>query len=241
MALRDHDRVVAEFVAQARQQARPQQRADGVQDEERDQPHPGPAGDDVDDRGGDGQELGDHHGGPGELAAPALDARHVAAAAVAPAGQQRDDPLAPQPACPPVEHVELHQPGDGGQQHHDQRPVPDPDEGRGGDDGRGVPVQHLEQHRMGADQRGHERQQGPVVDAAEHDAGPAQDVDPARPPGPRYPRVIPGPARSSRGLPGRSGICGGGSAPSASPASRVCASSSTRSRYTETRLIPSLT
>src|SRR5262249_42546086 len=77
-----------------------------------------------DDRAGDGQEGGDHHGGPGELAAPALHAGHVLGPAVTPAAQQRDDALAPQPARPPEERIELYQPEEGGQQHHDQRPVP---------------------------------------------------------------------------------------------------------------------
>ena len=185
-----HHRVVAEGVAEAGQRARPQQRADDVQDDEREQPHPGPAGDDEDDRVGDGQERGDHHGGPGELAAPAPHPAHVLGPAVASAGQQRDDAFAPQPARPPVERIELHYPGDGGQQHHDQRPVPDPGERRGGDDRLGTPVQQLQQDRMGADQGGAERQHGPVEDAAERDAGPAQDVGPPRLAGPRHPRVV---------------------------------------------------
>ena len=189
-ALRHDHRVVAEFVAEARQRARPHQRADDVQDDEGEKPHPGPAGDDVDDRAGDGQEVGDHHGGPGELAAPAVHAVHVLGPAVAPPGQQRDDALAPQPARPPVERVELHQPGDGGQQHHDQRAVPDPGERGGGDDPLGAPVQQHEQHRVGADQGGAERQHRVVEDAAERDAGPAQDVRQPRLAGPRHPGVV---------------------------------------------------
>ena len=65
-------------------------------------------------------------------------------------------------------------------QRHDQRSVPDAGERRGRDDRLGAPVQQLGHHRMGTDQRCPERQQRPVVDAAEHDAGPAQDVDPPR-------------------------------------------------------------
>src|SRR5439155_1669853 len=72
-ALGHHDRVVAQRVAEADQHGRPQHRADGVQDDEREQAHPGPARDDVDDRVGDRQELGNDHGRPGEHARPAQD------------------------------------------------------------------------------------------------------------------------------------------------------------------------
>src|SRR5947208_2532385 len=189
-ALGHHDRMVAERVAKASQHGRPQQRADGVQDDECEQAHPGPARDDVDDRVGDGQELGDDHGRPGELAAPALHPGHVLVPAVAPAAEQDDHPLAPEPARPPVERIELHDPDEGGQQHHDKRPVPDPGERGGGDDPLGAPVQQHKEHRMGADEGGAERQHRPVEDAAEHDARPAQDVGPPRLAGPRDPRIV---------------------------------------------------
>ncbi len=155
--------------------------------------HPGPAGDNVDDRVRDRQERRDHHGGPGELAAPPVHAAHVLGPAIALAGQQRDDALAPEPARPPVEQIEFHQPGDRGEEYHQQRPVPDAGERRGRDDGLGAPIQHFEQHRMGTNQGGTERQQRVVVKSAQRDAGPQQDVDAARPPGPGNPRVIPRP------------------------------------------------
>ncbi len=186
-----HHRVMAKLPAKACQHARPQQRADQVQDQERDQAHPGPARDDVDDRVRDRQEGGDHHRWPGEPGAPPVHASHVPGPSVAAAGKQRDDALPPQPARPPVERMELHQPWDCGEQHHGPRPVAHLGERRAGDDSLGAPVQQHEQHRVGADQRGAERQQRPVVDPAEHDPGPAGDVHCPRAPGPRRPRVLP--------------------------------------------------
>src|SRR4029077_19392298 len=115
---------------------------------------------------------------------------HVLVPAVAPAAEQGDHPLAPETPRPPVERIELHDPDDGGQQHHDHRPVPDPGERGGGDDPLGAPVQQHKEHRVGADEGGTERQGRPVEDAAEHDARPAQDVGPPRLAGPRYPRVV---------------------------------------------------
>ncbi len=54
----------------------PQQRADGVKDQERHPAHPGRPGRRVHDHVRHWQERRDHDGGPGELPAPALDPRH---------------------------------------------------------------------------------------------------------------------------------------------------------------------
>ncbi len=110
---------------------------------------------------------------------------------LAPPGEEVDDPLAPQPAGPPVDDVELHQPGDRGEQHHDERAVPHARERRGRHDRLGRPVQQHADHRVRADQARPPRQDRQVVQAAEGDRRPARDVDPARLALPGQPGVAP--------------------------------------------------
>jgi hypothetical protein len=104
-------------------------------------------------------------------------------------GPQHDDALAPQPARPPVHRIDQHQADKSREQHHHQRPVPDPGERRRGHDRLGRPVQQLQHDRVGADQPGPERQQQQVVQAAERDGRPAGDVGRPRLAGPRQPRI----------------------------------------------------
>ena len=145
----------------------------------------------IDDRVGNRQERGDHDHGPGEPGPPPFDPVDVALPAISAAGQQRDRALSPQLARPPVQRIELHDARNGGEQHYQQRSVPDPRE-RGGDHDRlrGA-VQHLQQDRVGADQLGPERQHQEEVQPAQRDGCPTGDVRRAGPSGPRQPWVIP--------------------------------------------------
>src|SRR5215469_15257417 len=92
--LRRDDRVVTEGVSEPGEQTGPQQRADDVQDEEGNQPHPGPASNEKNDRPRDRQESADHHGWPGKPPSGLLDARHVPDDASA-ARKGHDEALAP--------------------------------------------------------------------------------------------------------------------------------------------------
>src|ERR1700722_10141901 len=127
--------MLPERPAEARQQAGPGERADRVEYQERHPAHPRPPGHRVDDRARDWQEHRDDYRRPREPAAPAVhpgdELLPAPALPLTSPGEEVEYLLAPQPAGPPVDDVELHQAWNRGEQDDDQRAVPHAGERRG--------------------------------------------------------------------------------------------------------------
>ena len=154
----------------------PQEAAEQVEQQERAQAHAAVADGGVDERGRNGQEVGEHHRPRAEAPLEAVQARQAAPGPLAVAAEQPDeDAIAPAPARPPEQPVEHHQAGE--PEHHGEHERRLADAGaRAHVHDRGRRRAHqLQQRRVRGAQRREQRQQHQPVEPGDRDAA---DDDP---------------------------------------------------------------
>ena len=177
-AVCDVDGALPDRVAEADDEQHPRGRADQIPQQERAQPHAGPADGRVDEHAGDRQQVGGRHGEPAPAPGHPLGPVHPPLRLRVRADEHLQRAMAPAPAGPPVQPVEHHRAGDAGQHGDEQRRLADARERAHGDHRGHRAAEQLEQQRMRADQRRDQRQEQEPVGPAERDQRHADHVGP---------------------------------------------------------------